>query len=57
MDRGWVVSLATGETALVQIGIATEGGSGLPVPDLSIEVYGHTVFSRAPPRGRLSSLR
>ena len=38
MDHGWFVTLASGEQALTQIGIATEGGSGTPVPDLSIEV-------------------
>jgi len=38
MDHGWLVTLASGEQALTQIGIATEGGSGTPVPDLSIEV-------------------
>lgn len=38
MDLGWIVTLASGETAAVQISIAREGGSGTPVPDLSIEV-------------------
>ncbi len=38
MDLGWIVTLGSGETAPVQIGLATEGGSGTPVPDLSIEV-------------------
>ncbi|NYT68094.1 VOC family protein [Pusillimonas noertemannii] len=38
MDHGWLVTLASGEQALTQIGIAAEGGSGTPVPDLSIEV-------------------
>ncbi|MEQ5868708.1 VOC family protein [Sagittula sp. NFXS13] len=38
MDHGWIVTLASGQTAPVQISIATEGGSGTPVPDLSIEV-------------------
>jgi uncharacterized glyoxalase superfamily protein PhnB len=38
MDHGWIVTLASDETARVQISIATEGGSGTPVPDLSIEV-------------------
>ena len=38
MDHGWIVTLASGETAAVQISIASEGGSGTPVPDLSIEV-------------------
>ena len=38
MDHGWIVTLASGETAAVQISVASEGGSGTPVPDLSIEV-------------------
>lgn len=38
MDHGWLVTLASGERAMTQIGIASEGGSGTPVPDLSIEV-------------------
>ncbi len=38
MDQGWIVTLASGETAPVQISIASEGGSGTPVPDMSIEV-------------------
>ena len=38
MDHGWIATLASGQTAPVQISIASEGGSGTPVPDLSIEV-------------------
>ncbi len=38
MDLGWVVTLASRETAVTQISILSEGGSGAPVPDLSIEV-------------------
>ena len=38
MDQGWIVTLATGEIAPVQVSIASEGGAGTPVPDLSIEV-------------------
>ena len=38
MDHGWIVTLASDERALVQISFASEGGSGTPVPDLSIEV-------------------
>ncbi|WP_324752384.1 hypothetical protein [Roseovarius sp. Pro17] len=38
MDHGWIATLAGECTALVQISIAREGGSGTPVPDLSIEV-------------------
>jgi uncharacterized glyoxalase superfamily protein PhnB len=38
MDHGWIVTYATEENATPQVSIATEGGSGTPVPDLSIEV-------------------
>lgn len=38
MDQGWIVTLGSAETMRVQISLATEGGSGTPTPDLSIEV-------------------
>ncbi len=38
MDHGWIVTLASGESAVAQVSIASEGGSGTPAPDLSIEV-------------------
>lgn len=38
MDRGWIVTFAGEGSAAPQISIAAEGGSGTPVPDLSIEV-------------------
>ncbi|EJJ27923.1 VOC family protein [Rhizobium sp. CF142] len=38
MDHGWIVTLASDRRAITQIGIATEGGSGTAVPDISIEV-------------------
>lgn len=38
MDHGWLVTYGNKEKMTVQIGIASEGGSGTPVPDLSIEV-------------------
>jgi catechol 2,3-dioxygenase-like lactoylglutathione lyase family enzyme len=38
MDQGWIVTFAAESTSAPQISIATEGGSGTPVPDLSIEV-------------------
>ncbi|MGH1578413.1 VOC family protein [Planktotalea sp.] len=38
MDFGWISTLASGFDAPVQISIASEGGSGTLVPDLSIEV-------------------
>jgi catechol 2,3-dioxygenase-like lactoylglutathione lyase family enzyme len=38
MDLGWIITLAGQGNAAPQISIAREGGSGTPVPDLSIEV-------------------
>lgn len=38
MDLGWIVTLASRENTIPQISILSEGGSGAPVPDLSIEV-------------------
>jgi catechol 2,3-dioxygenase-like lactoylglutathione lyase family enzyme len=38
MDHGWIATYGATETATVQISFASEGGSGTPVPDLSIEV-------------------
>lgn len=38
MDQGWIVTLAGAAQAPVQLSLAREGGGGLPVPDLSIEV-------------------
>ncbi len=38
MDHGWIMTFASDARAVVQVSIASEGGSGTPVPDLSIEV-------------------
>lgn len=38
MDFGWIVTLGSGEHATTQLSLMSEGGSGTPVPDLSIEV-------------------
>ncbi len=38
MDHGWVATLKSDVTTTEQITFATEGGSGAPVPDLSIDV-------------------
>lgn len=52
MDLDWIVTLATGEVGSVQLSIATHGGSGTPVPDLSIEVDDlDAVHARAKKRG------
>jgi catechol 2,3-dioxygenase-like lactoylglutathione lyase family enzyme len=38
MDHGWILTFASDGSAAPQISVATEGGSGTSVPDLSIEV-------------------
>ena len=38
MDLGWIATYGAHRQMTVQISIASEGGSGTPVPDLSIEV-------------------
>jgi len=38
MDHGWIATYGSTETMSVQVSFAEQGGSGTPVPDLSIEV-------------------
>jgi len=38
MDLGWIVTFATDALTTPQVSVAVEGGSGTPVPDISIEV-------------------
>lgn len=38
MDHGWIVTFGSEERTSPQVSIATQGGGGTPVPDLSIEV-------------------
>jgi len=38
MDQGWIQTYASPCNTTPQISVASEGGSGTPVPDLSIEV-------------------
>lgn len=38
MDHGWFQTYGSDQTMRVQMSFASEGGSGTPVPDLSIEV-------------------
>ena len=38
MDQGWIATFASRTKMAPQISIATEGGSGTPVPDISVEV-------------------
>ncbi|EJZ20893.1 VOC family protein [Rhizobium sp. Pop5] len=38
MDHGWIATFGAARPMNVQVSIASEGGSGTEVPDLSIEV-------------------
>ncbi|MEM7438767.1 MAG: VOC family protein [Pseudomonadota bacterium] len=38
MDMGWIATLTGDETGPAQLSVMREGGSGAPVPDISIEV-------------------
>jgi catechol 2,3-dioxygenase-like lactoylglutathione lyase family enzyme len=38
MDQGWIATYGSGEQMSIQISFASQGGSGTPTPDLSIEV-------------------
>ncbi|OMH38091.1 VOC family protein [Motiliproteus sp. MSK22-1] len=38
MDHGWIQTYGSSSKMSLQISLASEGGSGTPVPDLSIEV-------------------
>jgi catechol 2,3-dioxygenase-like lactoylglutathione lyase family enzyme len=38
MDHGWIATYGSRQKMAVQISFAAHGGSGTPVPDLSIEV-------------------
>jgi catechol 2,3-dioxygenase-like lactoylglutathione lyase family enzyme len=38
MDHGWIQTFGSETATSVQVSVASEGGSGTPVPDLSIEV-------------------
>ncbi|MGI0119962.1 VOC family protein [Zooshikella sp. RANM57] len=38
MDHGWIRTYGSNSKMTLQVSIAKEGGSGAPVPDLSIEV-------------------
>ena len=38
MDQGWIVTFAAPAKMTPQISVASEGGSGTAVPDLSVEV-------------------
>lgn len=38
MDHGWILTFASDATCRPEISVASEGGSGTPLPALSIEV-------------------
>jgi catechol 2,3-dioxygenase-like lactoylglutathione lyase family enzyme len=38
MDHGWILTFASDVSAKPELSVASDGGSGTPVPDLSIEV-------------------
>ncbi len=38
MDQGWIITFASAESTRPQVSVMSEGGSGTPVPDISIEV-------------------
>jgi catechol 2,3-dioxygenase-like lactoylglutathione lyase family enzyme len=38
MDHGWIATYGSSQRMTVQVSVASEGGSGTAVPDLSIEV-------------------
>ncbi|VVE24785.1 glyoxalase [Pandoraea pneumonica] len=38
MNHGWIATYGSAAKMTVQMSVATEGGEGTPVPDLSIEV-------------------
>ncbi|AQZ96177.1 VOC family protein [Halopseudomonas phragmitis] len=38
MDHGWIRTYSSSEKMTTQLSVASQGGSGTPVPDLSIEV-------------------
>jgi catechol 2,3-dioxygenase-like lactoylglutathione lyase family enzyme len=47
MDHGWIRTYGLPADMTVQLSVASEGGSGTPVPDLSIEVDDvDTAFAR-----------
>lgn len=38
MDHGWIRTYASPAAGAAQVSIASQGGSGTPVPDISVEV-------------------
>ena len=38
MDQGWITTLGNGELGPIQLSIASQGGNGAPVPDMTVQV-------------------
>lgn len=52
MDLGWITTYSSGQTNSCLLSVASEGGSGTPVPDMSIEVDNLTeVYERVQAAG------
>src|SRR5262245_20569337 len=52
MDMGWIMTFESDTAATPQISVATEGGSGTMLPDLSIEVDNvDEIYTRAKAAG------
>jgi catechol 2,3-dioxygenase-like lactoylglutathione lyase family enzyme len=52
MDHGWILTFASAGAQSPQLSIASEGGSGTPVPELSVEVDDvEDVYNRATEAG------
>ncbi len=52
MDHGWILTFASEAPTVPQVSVASEGGSGTIVPDLSIEVDDvDTLYHRATTMG------
>ena len=52
MDQGWIVTLGSDDLGPVQLSIASQGGAGAVVPDLSVQVDDvDVVYARAQEMG------
>lgn len=52
MDQGWIITFRSDEAANPQVSVMSEGGSGTPAPDISIEVDDvDAVYERATSAG------
>jgi uncharacterized glyoxalase superfamily protein PhnB len=52
MDHGWILTFASRGDERPQVSVASDGGSGTPVPDLSVEVDNvDEIYERAQSEG------